>query len=177
MGDADRKIPAVKLFVSQLNNARQPVEAAGLTGLEESNLVGLVLMGIEFTRVWVQQGIVIEVNPAERSFIVDDNTGTVTAVVPGVGLDGGSNDAGHGGGDADGLPKQGQHVLMVGAVEAPCDDNGQGRRVQRRRSSCRRYRVLCDVVKDVGPESPNRDALWGLEVIDFWMSRLRNPQG
>lgn len=54
MGDADRKIPAVKLFVSQLNSARQPVEAADVTGLAESNLVGLVLMGIEFTRVWVQ---------------------------------------------------------------------------------------------------------------------------
>lgn len=53
MGD-DRKIPAVKLFVSQLNSARQPVEAADVTGLEESNLVGLVVMGVEFTRVWVQ---------------------------------------------------------------------------------------------------------------------------
>ncbi|CAM9759257.1 unnamed protein product [Ectocarpus fasciculatus] len=177
MGDADRKIPAVKLFVSQLDSARRPVGAAHVTGLEDGNLVGLVLMGVEFTRVWVQQGIVIEVDPAERSFIVDDNTGTVAAIVPGVGLDGGSNDAGHGVSDADGLPKKGQHVLMVGAVEAPCDDNRQGRQVQRRRSSCRRYRVLCDVVKDVGPESPNRDTLWGLEVIDFWMSRPRSPQG
>lgn len=56
----------------------------------------------------------IEVNPAERSFIVDDNTGTVEAVLPGVGLDGGSNDAGHGVSDAGGLPKKGvYHALWT----------------------------------------------------------------
>lgn len=54
MGDADRKIPAVKLFVSQLDSARRPLGAAHVTGLEDGNLVGLVLMGVEFTRVWVQ---------------------------------------------------------------------------------------------------------------------------
>ena len=36
----------------------------------------------------------------------------------------------------------GQHLLLVGAVEAP----GRGQR-QQQRSSCSRYRLLCDVVK------------------------------
>lgn len=33
------------------------------------------------------------------------------------------------------------------------------------------------MMKNVGSESPNRDTLWGLEVVDFWKSRMRNSQG
>lgn len=54
--EADRKIPAVKLFVSQLNRARQQSEAVGATGGVDdgTHLVSLSLFGVEFTRVWVQ---------------------------------------------------------------------------------------------------------------------------
>lgn len=55
-GDRDRKLPALKVFISQLNRAGQPAQAAGVViGVEDSSsLVGLVLLGIEFTRVWIQ---------------------------------------------------------------------------------------------------------------------------
>lgn len=51
--EGDRKIPALKLFMSQLDRARQPVDAAGVLG-EGTSLVGLVLLGVDFTRVWLQ---------------------------------------------------------------------------------------------------------------------------
>lgn len=31
--------------------------------------------------------------------------------------------------------------------------------------------------QDLGAESPNRETLWGLEVIDFWRSRSQSSQG
>ena len=54
--EADRKIPAVKLFVSQLDNARQPVETTdNVVGIDNTNLlVELSLQGVGFTRVWLQ---------------------------------------------------------------------------------------------------------------------------
>lgn len=50
--EGDRKIPALKLFMSQLDRARQPIDAAVLE--VDTNLVGLVLLGVDFTRVWLQ---------------------------------------------------------------------------------------------------------------------------
>lgn len=50
--ESDRKIPALKVFVSQLDRARQPIDAADVEG--DTNLVGLALRGVEFTRVWLQ---------------------------------------------------------------------------------------------------------------------------
>lgn len=44
--DGEAKIPAVKLFISQLSVAQQTLGTAGL--------VGLVLHSVEFTRVWLQ---------------------------------------------------------------------------------------------------------------------------
>lgn len=44
--DGEAKIPAVKLFISQLSVAEQALGTAGL--------VGLVLHSVEFTRVWLQ---------------------------------------------------------------------------------------------------------------------------
>lgn len=44
--EGEAKIPAVKLFISQLGVAKQALGAAGL--------VGLVLHSVEFTRVWLQ---------------------------------------------------------------------------------------------------------------------------
>lgn len=41
----------------------------------------------------------------------------------------------------------GQHVLLVGAVEAPGDELQRRRQRQRQTSSCARYRILCDVFK------------------------------
>lgn len=55
--DGERKIPAVKLFVSQLDKARQPVESTDndvVAGDDNTNLVGLALHGVSFTRVWLQ---------------------------------------------------------------------------------------------------------------------------
>lgn len=53
--ESDRKIPALKLFVSQLDRARhKPVDAADVLLGVDTNLVGLVLLGVEFTRVWLQ---------------------------------------------------------------------------------------------------------------------------
>lgn len=51
--EGDRKIPALKLFISQLDRARQPAVAADMLGVD-TNLVGLVLLGVDFTRVWLQ---------------------------------------------------------------------------------------------------------------------------
>lgn len=45
---SERRIPASKLFVSQLSRARETV------GFSGNNLVGLQLLGVEFTRVWLQ---------------------------------------------------------------------------------------------------------------------------
>eukprot|EP00903_Cladosiphon_okamuranus_P018331 g16863.t1 len=174
--ESNRKIPALKLFISQLDRARQPTVVADVMSGVDTNLVGLKLLGVDFTRVWLQ-GIVVEVDTLTRSFVVDDGTGTVTAVLHSVGLDDGasattdainSDDA-----DTDGLPRKGQHLLLVGAVEAP----SAGRQGQHLRSSCGRYRLLCDVMKDLGAESPNRETLWGLEVADFWRSRSQSFQG
>ncbi|CAN0412049.1 unnamed protein product [Pylaiella littoralis] len=167
-GDHERKLPALKVFISQLNRSRQAVQTA--------HVMWLILLGVEFTRVWVQ-GVVVRVCPLERSFVVDDGTGTVTAIISGMGLDGSPDDAG--GDDSsipDGFPEKGQHVLLVGAVEAPGDELQRRRQRQRQTSSCARYRILCDVFKNLGSESPNRDTLWGLEVVDFWRSRGRNSQ-
>ena len=54
--EVDRKIPAVKLFVSQLDKARQPLESTDgvVSGMDTPNLVGLALHGVGFTRVWLQ---------------------------------------------------------------------------------------------------------------------------
>lgn len=53
--EADRKLPALKLFISQLNRARQPVQPADVDVMGSgANLVGLLLLGVEFTRVWLQ---------------------------------------------------------------------------------------------------------------------------
>lgn len=55
--EVDRKIPAVKLFVSQLDKARQPLESMDssvVVGMDNTNLVGLALHGVGFTRVWLQ---------------------------------------------------------------------------------------------------------------------------
>eukprot|EP00904_Undaria_pinnatifida_P008513 jgi/Undpi1/4792/HiC_scaffold_19.g08145.m1 len=166
--EADRKIPAVKLFVSQLDNARQPVETTdNVVGIDNTNLlVELSLQGVGFTRVWLQ-GIVVKVDRPKATFMVDDGTGTIAAVMPHADGDASSHRAQSGrdgAGDADDLPDIGRHVLLVGAVEAPLDG-------QQERCSCRRYRLLCDVIKDVGREGPNRDTLWGLEVVDFWSRR------
>eukprot|EP00752_Nemacystus_decipiens_P014868 g13238.t1 len=123
-------------------------------------------------------GIVVEVDNLKRSFVVDDGTGTVTAVLPRGGLEDGSGAAAGGGadprnpGNADSFPRKGQYFLLVGAVEAP----GAGELGQQR-SSCGRYRLLCDVMKDLGAESPNREALWGLEIVDFWRNRTQRSQG
>lgn len=46
---SERRIPALKLFVSQLSRARETVGSSG-----NNNLLGLQLLGVEFTRVWLQ---------------------------------------------------------------------------------------------------------------------------
>lgn len=51
--DDDRKIPAVKLFASQLDRARRPLNVEDIE-LEGSHVIGLVLDGVYFTRVWLQ---------------------------------------------------------------------------------------------------------------------------
>ncbi|CAN0183474.1 unnamed protein product [Scytosiphon promiscuus] len=171
--DADRKIPAVKVFVSQLNRARQQSEAVGTNG-DVTNVMSLSLGGVEFTRVWIQ-GVVVEVDTVLKTMVVDDGSGTVTAVVPGFDLDGRPNNEEIGAGDGDGsgdvLPKKGQHVLLVGAVTDPPAHQQRRSELQ---TSCHRYLLLCDVFKDLGSESPNRDTLWVLEVADFWRNRPRS---
>ena len=55
--EVERKIPAVKLFVSQLDKARQPLErtdSSVAVEMDSTNLVGLELHGVSFTRVWLQ---------------------------------------------------------------------------------------------------------------------------
>lgn len=52
--EADRKIPAVKLFISQLDRARQPANSTDAALIGDMNLVGLALLELEFTRVWLQ---------------------------------------------------------------------------------------------------------------------------
>lgn len=52
------------------------------------------------------QGIVVEVDTLKRSFVVDDGTGTVTAILPPAGLEDDGADA-RNSGNADGLPQKG----------------------------------------------------------------------
>lgn len=66
------------------------------------------------------QGIVVEVYTPELSFVVDDGTGTVTAVIPMVGLDGSPNAAAgdsasnwNSDSSADGLPEKGMYTCAT----------------------------------------------------------------
>ncbi|CAM9141645.1 unnamed protein product [Ascophyllum nodosum] len=86
-------------------------------------------------------------------FLVDDGTGTITVTM---------SDAIHV------SPQRGEYVLLVGAVEVLTTNSGPEGHMK---GTCGRYRLLCDVIKDVGSGTPNRETLWGLEVVDFWKGR------
>lgn len=49
--DSASKLPAAKLFISLLSQAQKPREAAATLDVCQT---GLVLLGLEFTRVWLQ---------------------------------------------------------------------------------------------------------------------------
>lgn len=49
--DSASKMPAAKLFISLLSQAQQPREAAATLDVCQT---GLVLLGLEFSRVWLQ---------------------------------------------------------------------------------------------------------------------------
>ncbi|CAM9966194.1 unnamed protein product [Discosporangium mesarthrocarpum] len=162
-----RKLPAVKMFVSMLDQATCPL---GLTRVDEA---GLVYRGLDFSRVWIQ-GVVVEVTVQYDGahFLVDDGTGTIEAY-RGAPSGGNAEDpivmdepegaqvevAGSGG---SWIPRKGEYCIIVGPPQAS----------QASRASCFRYKVFCDIFKEL--DFPGQDMLWSLEVLDFWKSRQRS---
>ena len=53
MAQDGQKLPAVKIFISQLDNAVKPLDGVG-----EGNMVGFILRDVPFARVWLQVGYV-----------------------------------------------------------------------------------------------------------------------
>lgn len=52
MAQDSHKMPAVKLFISQLSSIVKPLDGVG-----EGNMVGFTLRDVTFARVWLQVGL------------------------------------------------------------------------------------------------------------------------